>query len=381
MAQLNIEREFSVDVVKKVEIRNTNGRIDAIGWNRPLVRLEIQIEVPGEAVPDDAQPQIQIDEETLQVKAGFFAGPGHFNIDDFVDEVGKIGDKVQHIISGIFGKDASEKTKKSENQPEEKSFDEDSEIHLNFKFPTGSRPDVRTHIRVMLPESLALKVKCMNGPVSIQKIQSDMKAQTTNGPIRVEGSYGHLVLKTMNGPIHVEDSAPSELVAKSMNGPIRASLTSLRGDVSLKSLNGPVRLSIPSTASALLHAKSTSGPVKVSTLFNADKKSIRVFDGMLGSGDHIITLKTVAGPVTVLTDETELAPTPPVPPQPPVPPLPTLPSTPSVPAASSAVDPIQPVIPSGTDAEENPEILIDKMLQNGKITQAEADKLRSVLKR
>ncbi len=394
MAQLNIEREFPVESLEKLDIRNTNGRVDAVGWNRPLVRLEIQVEMPGETVPDDAQPIISIEEQTLRVKAGFYAGPGHFNMDEFVDEMGRIGDKVQHLITGIFGREASEK-KPADGSSEDKPEEDDSEVRLNFKFPAAGRPDVKTHIRAMVPESVELKVKCMNGPVSIQKIQADTKAQTTNGPIRIEGCYGELALKTMNGPIQVDDSAPRELLAKSMNGPIRVSMTALRGDVSLKSLNGPVRLSIPPSASAMLQAKSTSGPVKVSSRFEADKKSIRAFEGLLGSGEHVVTLKTVAGPVTVLTDELEGAPMPPAPPVPPIPPAPPEPPTPPVrpspplapspPAPPEGPPPVQTPDVAAHPAENNdmddPDALIARMLRNGKITEVEAEKLRSALKR
>ena len=74
-----------------------------------------------------------------------------------------------------------------------------------------------------------VKVRAVNGPISLKDCGGQVDAHTTNGPISFSGGSGEVHLTAQNGPISLE------LAGESWNGP----------QLDARTVNGPVSISIP----------------------------------------------------------------------------------------------------------------------------------------
>ena len=152
----------------------------------------------------------------------------------------------------------------------------------------------------------------------------------------------------------------------------------------IKSLNGPIRLNLPSDSSAILNASAPSGAIKVSSEFNASVRSLHKYSGQRGQGDCAISLKTLTGPITVaVSDEKTEANSPAVPitvpPVPPKTPEPSMPPEPPKPDQTHVYPESQHPDEDNSEKVESPEAMVDRMLQEGKISPEEARQLKSSL--
>lgn len=147
----------------------------------------------------------------------------------------------------------------------------------------------------------------------------DLSAE--NGELALRGVSGHFSLRTTNGPIAVLDVA-GEVVGEAVNGPI--SFRGHAGDIRLTAENGPVdvKLDAATWTGKGLDARTTNGPVQLSTpenlragvlvegsansLFSWKNISRSHSQGWtrdhairLGEGPVLVRLSTVNGPVQI----------------------------------------------------------------------------------
>ncbi len=388
MAILNIQKEFLGEGVSELVITNPNGRVEILGWDQSGIQINGSIEVPGDTVPDDVLPTFKESDGMIKIQCGSILSDDAGDPDDddmFGFDIHRIGSAIEQSVSEVISdvsrtisgkKHHVEATETGDNDEESedarpvfslKALPEklkELKTKLSVIIDTHKHPNIsnatsgntKTHLEIHVPRHLNISVKSLHGVISCQNTTGDVRLHATNGPLRMASLTGNVRSKTMNGPITIEDSSPASLKVKSMNGPIKAVLDSVSGELSFKTMNGPIRVVLPQNTSAELIAKSMSGPVKISSAINATQKSNRKFIGRIGQGGNEIRMKTLTGPITVQVSERMETPI--TVPEPPGPPRP-----PSAPPRSS----------------ESPQEIIERMLQDGKITEEEAQKLRSVL--
>jgi hypothetical protein len=161
------------------------------------------------------------------------------------------------------------------------------------------------YLLVKSPKGAAIEAHATNGPLGFYRVDGKVSAKTVNGPVELEDASGDMEISARNGPVSVNRGSGNVRV-RTENGPISVSLegnswngTGLRADAE----NGPVSLHVPSgfQSSFVVESKGYS-PVschasvcdQARKTWDDDHKRIEY-----GSGEAVIRLSTVNGPVTV----------------------------------------------------------------------------------
>jgi len=390
MAQIQFEKEYQTENIRGLSIKNPNGRIEIRGWKKPSIKIEASISVAGTTVSRDVYPKIIEDGDTLIVKCshGRPAFAEDLDLHGIMENVYEIGDEVRHSVEGVLSEFihiAPEPPEPPEPPEDPGKGDRESrfqhfEVNLgaldelpekikeikkvitekirntdNYKTENAGIHDLKTDLRIFAPSDLTVVAKGMNGVIICEEYLGDITLKATNGQIRLRDVRGEVYVRSMNGLISIESCDTTSLNAKTMNGPIKASFRNVSGEVSLKTLNGPIRAVFPGDSDISMEIRAVSSPVKVASGFQTDLKSQRRFSGKLGKGTHSVFIKSVSGPVTVVTSG-------------------------DVPPVSGTETVVQKKSqPLEVSQDEGTLSLIDRMVKNGKITEEEAEKLRSVV--
>jgi hypothetical protein len=141
---------------------------------------------------------------------------------------------------------------------------------------------IEVNYRVRAPRSIATVMTNESGSVRITGMA---------GPIRASLSNGAITGAALAGAIE----------ANSVNGPVIVDLAAVGGAVNLATVNGPVRITIPSTAKAIVSARTVNGRIATEGLSFEDlsQKSRRELEGRLNGGGPRIQLETTNGPVVI----------------------------------------------------------------------------------
>ncbi len=141
--------------------------------------------------------------------------------------------------------------------------------------------EVRYFLRV--PAGSDLRVRTVNGGISLAQVSGTLKADTTNGSIDARRLSGSLEAGTTNGGIEVEMDKVAE------------------GGVRLETTNGGIDLRIPKDTPATISARLTNGRIDASSLSIQVEGEIsrRRLDGKLNGGGPRINLETTNGGITI----------------------------------------------------------------------------------
>jgi len=162
--------------------------------------------------------------------------------------------------------------------------------------PRGSTMDLRTHNGGISLSGVNgnFTARALNGPVSVKNSSGKIDVQTQNGPISFKGSGGDLRLVTQNGPISID-----------LNGPAWEG----RG-LDAKAQNGPLAVSVPRAyKSGVEVSASGHSPFSCSSEVCGDSQRTWNEDGrrvQLGSGEPVVKVSTVNGPVAVKSHKSSL---------------------------------------------------------------------------
>jgi Toastrack DUF4097 len=389
MAQFQFRKEIPGVDIKTVKIRNLRGRMELVGWDRDTVNISCSVHFPGTTVPQSAMPKIAVTENILEIKSwlshgktsNFFDFKG-FDLD--MSWIDNLGDSLQTTVKSIFeefiphgttGKsdspDAQQDNSEVDPESDQERGSEQNDDGENSKW-SNHQGHVKVDMTVSIPRNISVEAMCVMGPIVARDLVGKSSLRTVHGSLKLTGGKGELYLKTLNGPLTIEDAQHDALVARSINGPVKAGFRSVVSDVKISTVNGPIRVTLPESSSIELKAASTSGPVKVSSALTAEMKSLNRYSGSLGNGQHQMSLKTLAGPISVGVSDvsaSSASPASPMPPSPPEPPAP--------PADHRKVEPCG---EEGETAEQDsPLSIIDRMLKAGRISEEEADQLRQAI--
>ena len=186
-----------------------------------------------------------------------------------------------------------------------------SQIHLNFQSGeirvSGPESHNRwsAHLLIHAPKGAAMELSTHNGPMSLYRVNGNLKLHTDNGPITVSGCSGEVDLSAHNGPVTLTGNR-GKLNVRTENGPVTLALDGTTWDgpgLEARAQNGPVTVSIPSSyQSGVLVESDGHGPFQCRAsvcsegrkTWEEDVKRIE-----FGNGPAVIRVSTVNGPVSV----------------------------------------------------------------------------------
>lgn len=169
----------------------------------------------------------------------------------------------------------------------------------------ADRDEWFAYLLVKSPKGAAIEARATNGPLEFYRVDGRVSAKTVNGPVELEDASGDMEISANNGPVSVNRGSGNMRV-RTQNGPISISLegdswkgAGLRADAE----NGPVSLHVPQgfQSSFVVESKGYS-PVtchasvcdQARKTWDDEHKKIEY-----GSGEAVIRVSTVNGPVTV----------------------------------------------------------------------------------
>lgn len=186
-----------------------------------------------------------------------------------------------------------------------------SEIHLTFQNGelgiAGPHAGDRwsAHLLVRAPKTAAMELVVHNGPMTLRRVDGNLKVRAENGPISVTECTGNLDLSSHNGPVTLEGNRGSQNI-RTENGPVTVALTGEAWDgpgLEAHATNGPVTLEIPAGyKSGVVLESDGDGPFQCRAsvcsegrkTWDDDHKRIA-----FGTGPALVRVSTVNGPVSV----------------------------------------------------------------------------------
>lgn len=352
MAEYRSEQRENLDGIRSVSIFNPVGRIAVTGWDKPDLLTEFTVNVAGDTgITETYHPRMTRSGDCLTIRPPEVVMAGFDESAEFSFDFGLKQDMEDLSV------DLSEFVE-SVTQFAKKSFNTISS-------------GLNTSMEIHLPRQMALKIRNLNGVISVTDMHAPIRAKGLNGPVSLSNlSGGTVTAQTINGPVSIDGSSCSDLTLKSVNGPVKCYLNSVQGPVNLKTVNGPVRLMLPQTADVSLTAGTVHGAMKISGNFVPGLRTSRKIQSVLNSGTHDIQIKTTAGAITVITSEETRA-------------EPGNTSRNVAEERASGVPLSSPGEPSpesqANTGGASPESLIERMVASGKITPDEAERLRKAI--
>ena len=135
---------------------------------------------------------------------------------------------------------------------------------------------------ITMPSRLEVVARNVNGNISVEAIENDVRVTNVNGIIDLAGIIGSAEVDLVNGQISAEVSLPAG------------------GEIDMETVTGQIQLDIPSTTSADFSARLTNGVISVTNLeVQNDVQELRSRRGRLGNGDGNISLSTFLGNISI----------------------------------------------------------------------------------
>ncbi len=149
----------------------------------------------------------------------------------------------------------------------------------------------------------ALELKTTSGEVQVGAVKADSFAvHTVSGDLRAASiEAGSLELRSTSGELRIA-TLSGDLRAKTISGRVDLAWSRFANSVSVEATSGDVRLKLPAEASFRLEARSTSGRVRCAfpiVLSGGSQPGQRTLVGEVGSGNHLIQVRTVSGDIDI----------------------------------------------------------------------------------
>ncbi len=141
-----------------------------------------------------------------------------------------------------------------------------------------------------------LEAKTVNGNVHALRIEGQAEGRTVNGNIHAEDVAGQAVGHTQNGNVELSRiSGPAS--GSATNGNVHATLTKWEPGykVHFRTRNGNATLVAPESTSARVSASAPNGRAQCDLPFHASAQTRTNLEGLIGSGEGQIDLRTTNG--------------------------------------------------------------------------------------
>lgn len=261
-------RSFTVSGDPTVTLDTFDGSIDVHSWDRPEVEVVIEKQAQDEA-----------------------------RLAEIAIEQTQEGDTIGLTVRGP-------------------SHRESSGISIGVVYSTRAR------LRVALPKNATLTLKSGDGALTVEgvtgkitlrtddgsivgnRVSGEVLARTDDGAIRFREVGGRIDVESLDGSI-VVDGTLTHLRAKTNDGSVRVAAQSgseIAGDWQIESGDGSVEVRLPSGANAEVDASTSDGVVRSSypgleVPRSDDDSSKRSLRGTLGSGGHVVRVRTGDGSI------------------------------------------------------------------------------------
>ena len=142
-------------------------------------------------------------------------------------------------------------------------------------------------MELKVPRRVPVNARNVNGELIAEGVRFT-EVTTVNGEITLKNCDAEL-MKSVNGEIEAHLPVAGPLEVSTVNGDIEVTLEELDGDVSVSCVNGDITLRLTEFCDARIEAKKVNGDVEL----------VGISDGVIGTGDFLIRVKTVNGDVRV----------------------------------------------------------------------------------
>ena len=160
------------------------------------------------------------------------------------------------------------------------------------------RRNVTAEISVQVPSGVRTSGNTVNGEVTAERLNSDVRANTVNGTVRVTQVTGEVTARTVNGDVNV-DTRGGTVSGETVNGSVKASMgSSGTGDMRFRTVNGGIEITTPSAFNADVSLSTLYGSIDSKFSLNFDRRR-RHADGSVGSGGRRLTVNTVNGSISL----------------------------------------------------------------------------------
>jgi len=221
----------------------------------------------------------------------FDVNPGaRVSVENINGDIQVIGDSVKQVKVV-----AHKKAGKQEYLDELEIVIEASENHVRIEtrhpdrsgswFSWGNDSNGSVSYELLVPTDVDLdSIDTVNGDVTIEAVDGEVKAGTVNGTIEVKGAKADLDLETVNGGIKaVFDELGSGQRVKA------------------DTVNGKIAIYLPAGASARIVAETVNGSIDADDFGLEVEKGFvgRDLDGEIGGGDAKVSLDAVNGSIRI----------------------------------------------------------------------------------
>ena len=143
-------------------------------------------------------------------------------------------------------------------------------------------------IELKVPRGVPVNARNVNGELIADGIRFT-DVTTVNGEITLRNCEAEL-MKSVNGEIDAHLRVAGPLEVSTVNGDITVTIEELEGDVNVNCVNGDITLRLTEFCDARIEAKKVNGDVELVGIGQ---------DGIIGTGEFPIRIKTVNGDVRV----------------------------------------------------------------------------------
>ncbi len=173
--------------------------------------------------------------------------------------------------------------------------------------------DVLVFFYVKAPKGAILDLAAGNGPMTLRDLHATITTRLANGPLSLSGVHGTVDVEATTGPVSVRDGS-GDWTLRVTNGPLSARLAGARWEgkgLLAEAVNGPftVRLD-PRFDSGLRVSAAAWAPVRCRAAACSAARRTGGDEGeggkqslQFGSGEPLVRLSTVNGPVTIKDDD------------------------------------------------------------------------------
>ncbi len=172
---------------------------------------------------------------------------------------------------------------------------------------SGADDDAMVFFFVRAPRGSTLDLAAVNGPMSLHEVVGNVTLSVANGPLTLRGVAGTVHASAQNGPVSIRDSA-GDVKVEVVNGPLTARLSGSGWEgkgLDASTVNGPLTVLVAEGYGSSVRV-SGSPHVPFRCRAAACRDARRSWDDEaedrfveLGSGDPVVRLSTVNGPVAV----------------------------------------------------------------------------------
>ncbi len=172
--------------------------------------------------------------------------------------------------------------------------------------------DALVFFYVKAPREAVLDLAAENGPMALRDLHASVTARLANGPLSLSGVHGTVDVEASNGPVSFRDGS-GDWTLRVTNGPLSARFAGARWEgkgLVAEAVNGPLTVRLdPSFDSGLRVSAAAWAPVRcrAAACATAHRTGGRDEEGgeqslQIGSGEPLVRLSTVNGPVTIKDD-------------------------------------------------------------------------------